>query len=123
MARTELPDVESLDLITPGQRKVAEILEERQSAVEAVKKLKQVVAERDLEIGAILDLNGLRNVAWGSYTVTRREAAAPRKTLSPRKLMELGVPASIIEQSYEFGKPGKLGIVVRRAGREETDDE
>lgn len=120
--RVELPDVETLDL-NPNDESIDVILDRRQKAIEAEKQCKLVVAHSDLKLGAILDLNGIKTVSWrGEYIVSRRESSKPRRTISPEKLIELGVSPKIIEAASVYGLPGKLGITVRKAERRESDD-
>lgn len=72
-----------------------------------------------------------RKVVWTDsngerWTVSKRKGAEPRKTISPEKLLALGVPASLIQMATVTGNPGKPGVSVRRVlgyNTGEDDDE
>lgn len=120
-----IPDVEGLDdLINPGEETLDALIEKAEAARKQIKKLKTDAAHYDLQIGAILDLNQLKRVVWrGLRVVSRKEAASPRKTIDPAKLIALGVAPSIIHAATVYGKPGRLGIVIRSLGSDEEEDE
>ncbi len=117
-----IPDAASLDLKTPGGESFDNMVQLRVQAKEQIKELEALVAQWDAAIGATLDLNQIKTVSWnGEYVVSRREPSKPRQTLDRSKLLELGVPATTIQQATIFGKPGKPGIVIRKVTEGEED--
>ena len=114
---TEIPDSTEIDLKAPGDEPFDSIISKRQAAQEQIKKLKIAVAEYDLTLGVILDLNAVKRVMWrggeADYVVSRREGGE-RKQLDPIKLLQLGVPASTIEAATRVTRT-RAGISVRRA--------
>lgn len=107
-----------------------EAIRQRQAAKAEIKRLTVIAAQMDQIIDGALEVEGKEQVEWFDGTdiwaVFRRKGSEPRKTISPEKLLDAGVPASVIQAATVYGAPGKPGIVVRKvAGRlvDEPDDQ
>lgn len=112
-----------------GAKDFDSVVQRRQSAQEQIKRLKVAVAECDLVLGDILDTNDVKRVLWhglehgmsSDFVVSRREGGE-RKSIDRVRLLDLGVPASIIEQATRVTKT-RPGIVVRSAGDHSGHDD
>ena len=116
MVRTEIdvPEAETLTLAVPDGVSFEELVSDRQIKKDLIAQLEQEVANTDIIIASVLDLNNLRTVTANGFLVSRREGAAPRQTLSREKLLELGVAPVVIAQATVYGDAGRPGITIRR---------
>jgi hypothetical protein len=109
--------------MVPGEETFDSLLTRRQAAQEQIKELRTIVAECDLHIGAVLDLNALKSVRWkDEYVVSRREGRKGSKKINPIRLMEKGVSAEVIEFATDMGSPGKPSISIRKINEPAGDD-
>lgn len=114
-----------------------EALATRQMAKAEMDRLKLIIAACDASIMAVLDADEdafvdwvrevrgevqdveKRRAVWTApngerYSVTKRKGAAPRSSISPEKLLQLGVPAHVIRAATTTGQPGRPGVSIRK---------
>jgi hypothetical protein len=122
------PTLEELELdqyIISG-RPFKTLLENRQHYKQMIDDAEKYIQEIDTEIGASLDLKGVRTVIWNTdenkkYLIIRREASAPRSILDRTLLLSAGVTPMQLQAGTKLGKPGKSGITVKSMAKK--DDE
>lgn len=95
------------------QWRLDELVRQRQEAIEHRKALEEIVKNLSSEIGAMLDLAGIKTTQSGDWIVTLADRTSPSR-LVPEKLLDLGVPADVIAEATEPGKPYTC-VDVRRA--------
>lgn len=61
-------------------------------------------------------------ITGDKYTVSKRKGASPRKSVSPEKLLSLGVPAHVIQMATTYGEPGKPGVSIRKTLGDKFDE-
>jgi hypothetical protein len=87
-----------------GQAQFDELVRQRQEALEHKKALEELVETLNGEIGAWMDVAGVRSVKSAGWMVTLANRTTPGR-LNPERLLELGVPADTIAAAKEEGKP------------------
>jgi len=90
-----------------------ELVRQRQEAMEHKKALEELVETLNGEIGAWMDVAGVKSVRSGNWNVRIDDRTTPGR-LSPERLLELGVPADTIAEAREPGKP-YTSVVVSKA--------
>lgn len=115
MTQTPVPSVEELGLdqyIIDGKSFDA-LLAERQNLNQLIADAEDRLIDINAEVGAALDLKGVKNALWKErYLITRREAARPRALLDRTLLLNAGVTPIQLEAGTKYGKPGKSGVTV-----------
>jgi hypothetical protein len=127
MMQMPVPSVEELELdqYMIGGVPFNELVARRQEFKKYIEECEKEIAEIDSEVGAALDLKGVKNVVWNKeYLVTRREASKPRQLLDRILLLAAGVTPLQLQSGTKLGKPGKSGVTVRRLSevRMETEE-
>lgn len=100
------------DIAGENQREFDELIRQRQEAIEHKKALEELVESLNGQIGAWMDLAGVRTVRSGDWQVTLANRTTPGR-LSPERLLELGVPADTIAAAHTEGKPYTSVMVTR----------
>jgi hypothetical protein len=90
--------------ISEDQARFDELVRQRQEAIEHKKALEELVETLNGEIGAWMDVAGVRSVKSAGWLVTLANRTTPGR-LNPERLLELGVPADTIAAAREEGKP------------------
>ena len=90
-----------------------ELVRQRQETMEHKKALEELVETLNGEIGAWMDVAGVKSVRSGNWNVRIDDRTTPGR-LSPERLLELGVPADTIAEAREPGKP-YTSVVVSKA--------
>ena len=102
------------------------LLQRRQTAHESKQRMEAVIAECNLALAAVLDLNETEKIERliddNVYTFFRRKGSPGRKVINPTKLMAKGVPAHVIQECTEIGEPSKPSIVVSKKALDESAD-
>lgn len=127
---TPVPTLEELELdqyVISG-RPFKALLADRQHMKKMIEDAEAAIADIDVEIGASLDLKGVKSVIWNTdddekYLILRREASKPRPILDRVLLLSAGVTPLQLQAGTKLGKPGKGGVTVRRASSNGTRSE
>jgi hypothetical protein len=90
-----------------------ELVRQRQEAVEHRKALEEVIDNLNGEIGAMMDLAGVKSTQSGEWMVTLSDRTTPSR-LIPEKLLDQGVPADVIAAATEPGRP-YTSVMIRKA--------
>jgi hypothetical protein len=90
--------------ISADQAGFDELIRQRQEAIEHKKALEELVETLNGQIGAWMDVAGVRSVKSAGWLVTLANRTTPGR-LNPERLLELGVPADTIAAAKEEGKP------------------
>jgi hypothetical protein len=109
-----VPTIEDvgLDQYVINGKPFAELLNIRTLLKQSIEDSEAAIHDIDAEVGAALDLKGVKNVIWNDHLVTRREGAKPRQTLDRTLLLNAGVTPLQLAAGTKLGKPGKSGVTV-----------